>query len=64
MRITSRRAAVVYALILAFIAGVGFFVASLMMNGAEWASYFADVFCRYVLDHLAGLLSGDRKSVV
>lgn len=38
MRITSRRAAVVYALILAFIAGVGFFVASLMMNGAEWAS--------------------------
>lgn len=38
MRITSRRAAVVYALILAFIAGVGFFVANLMMNGAEWAS--------------------------
>lgn len=38
MRITSRRAAVVYALILAFIAGVGFFVASLVMNGSEWAS--------------------------
>lgn len=38
MRITSRRAAVVYALILAFIAGVGFFVANLMINGAEWAS--------------------------
>lgn len=38
MRITSRRAAVVYALILAFIAGVGFFVASLVINGPEWAS--------------------------
>ncbi len=38
MRITSRRAAVVYALILAFIAGVGIFVASLVMNGSEWAS--------------------------
>ncbi len=38
MRITSRRAAVVYALILAFIAGIGIFVASLVMNGAEWAS--------------------------
>ena len=38
MRITSRRAAVVYALILAFIAGVGIFVAGLVMNGAEWAS--------------------------
>lgn len=38
MRITSRRAAVVYALILAFLAGVGFFVASLVTDGAEWAS--------------------------
>lgn len=38
MRITSRRAAVVYALILAFIAGVGFFVVSLVLNGSEWAS--------------------------
>ena len=38
MRITSRRAAVVYALILAFIAGIGIFVAGLVMNGAQWAS--------------------------
>lgn len=38
MRITSRRAAVVYVLILAFIAGVGIFVAGLVTNGAEWAS--------------------------
>ena len=38
MRITSRRAAVVYALIIAFIAGVVIFVASLMTDGAEWAS--------------------------
>lgn len=38
MRITSKRAAIVYALIVAFIAGVGFFVASLYVNGAEWAS--------------------------
>ncbi len=38
MRITSKRAAVVYALILAFIAGVVFFVVSLVLNGSEWAS--------------------------
>ncbi|MBQ2842076.1 MAG: penicillin-binding protein [Clostridia bacterium] len=38
MRITAKRAAVVYALILAFIAGIGFFVASLMLEGSEWAS--------------------------
>ncbi len=38
MRITARRAAIIYALILAFIAGVGFFVASLVLNGSEWAS--------------------------
>ncbi len=38
MRITARRAAVVYALILAFIAGVCFFVASLVLEGSEWAS--------------------------
>lgn len=38
MRVTAKRAAVVYVLIIAFIAGVGFFVASLMTDGAEWAS--------------------------
>lgn len=38
MRITSKRAAIVYALILVFIAGVVFFVVSLMFNGSEWAS--------------------------
>lgn len=42
MRVTSRRAAVIYALILAFIAGVGIFVGSLMMNGSEWASHKAN----------------------
>ena len=38
MRITARRAAIIYALIAAFIAGIVIFVASLMLNGAEWAS--------------------------
>ncbi len=38
MRITARRAAIIYALIAAFLAGVVILVASLMLNGAEWAS--------------------------
>lgn len=38
MRVTAKRAAVVYALILAFVAGVCIFVADLMTDGAEWAS--------------------------
>lgn len=38
MRITNKRAAVLYALILAFIAGIGLFVASIVINGSEWAS--------------------------
>ena len=38
MRITARRAAIIYALILAFVAGIGFFVVSLVLNGSEWAS--------------------------
>ena len=38
MRITAKRAAIVYALIAAFLAGVCFFVVSLVMNGGEWAS--------------------------
>lgn len=38
MRITAKRAAIVYALIAAFLAGVCVFVVSLMMNGSEWAS--------------------------
>ncbi len=42
MRVTSRRAAIIYVLIVAFIAGVGFFIASLMMNGSEWASHKAN----------------------
>ncbi len=42
MRITSRRAAVVYALILAFLAGVGIFVAGLVLNGSEYASHKAN----------------------
>lgn len=42
MRITARRAAVIYALILAFLAGVGIFVVSLVMNGSEWASHKAN----------------------
>ena len=39
MRVTARRAAVLYALILAFLAGVAIFVSSLAINGAEWASH-------------------------
>lgn len=38
MRITNKRAAVLYALILAFIAGIGLFVAGIVINGSEWAS--------------------------
>ena len=38
MRITAKRAAIVYALIAAFLAGVCIFVVSLVMNGSEWAS--------------------------
>ena len=38
MRITAKRAAIIYALIAAFLAGVVIFVVSLMLNGAEWAS--------------------------
>jgi len=38
MRITARRAAIIYALIIAFIAGVTVLVVSIMLNGAEWAS--------------------------
>ena len=38
MRVTARRAAIIYALIVAFIAGVVILVASIMLNGAEWAS--------------------------
>ncbi|MBR3818424.1 MAG: hypothetical protein IKJ41_04670 [Clostridia bacterium] len=38
MRITAKRAAIVYALIAAFLAGVCIFVVSLVMNGSEWSS--------------------------
>lgn len=38
MRITAKRAAVIYVLILAFLAGTGIFVASLVIKGPEWAS--------------------------
>ena len=38
MRITNKRAAIIYALILAFVAGVVFFLVSLGVNGATWAS--------------------------
>ncbi len=38
MRITAKRAAIVYALIAAFLAGVCIFVVSLALNGSEWAS--------------------------
>lgn len=38
MKITNKRAAVVYALILAFIAGIGLFVSGIVINGSEWAS--------------------------
>lgn len=38
MKITAKRAAIIYALIIAFVAGVGIFVAGLAVNGSEWAS--------------------------
>lgn len=38
MKITAKRAAIVYALIAAFLAGVCFFVVSLVLNGGEWSS--------------------------
>ena len=38
MKITAKRAAVVYALIIAFLAGVAILTASIMVNGSEWAS--------------------------
>lgn len=38
MKITAKRAGIIYTLIAAFIAGIVIFVASLMMNGDEWAS--------------------------
>ncbi|MBQ8015085.1 MAG: penicillin-binding protein, partial [Clostridia bacterium] len=42
MRITARRAAIIYALILAFVAGIVIFLVSLFLNGAEWASHKAN----------------------
>lgn len=42
MRITAKRAAVIYALILAFIAGIAIFVVSLVLNGSQWASHKAN----------------------
>ncbi len=42
MRITARRAAVIYALILAFVAGIVIFLVSLFLNGSEWASHKAN----------------------
>lgn len=42
MRITAKRAAIIYALILAFLAGVAVFVISLVLNGSEWASHKAN----------------------
>ena len=38
MKITVRRASVFYAFLLAFFAGVAFLVASICMNGEEWAT--------------------------
>ncbi len=38
MRITAKRARIIYALIAAFLAGVVILVASIMINGPEWAS--------------------------
>ena len=38
MRITAKRAGIIYALIAAFLAGVVVLVVSLMLNGPEWAS--------------------------
>ncbi len=42
MRITARRAAIIYALILAFVAGIAIFLVSLFLNGSEWASHKAN----------------------
>ena len=39
MRVTARRAAVIYALVLAFIAGVAIMVSGFVINGSEWASH-------------------------
>lgn len=38
MRVTARRAAIIYALILAFIAGIAVFLVMLYTDGSEWAS--------------------------
>lgn len=38
MKITAKRAGIIYALIAAFLAGIVILVASIMMNGDEWAS--------------------------
>lgn len=38
MKITAKRAGIIYALIAAFLVGIVVFVASLMINGDEWAS--------------------------
>ena len=38
MKITAKRAGIIYALIVAFLAGVIILVTSIMLNGAEWAS--------------------------
>ncbi|MEE1011594.1 MAG: penicillin-binding transpeptidase domain-containing protein [Acutalibacteraceae bacterium] len=38
MKITAKRAGIIYALIAAFLVGIVIFVASLMINGDEWAS--------------------------
>lgn len=64
MKVTAKRAAVVYLLILAFIAGVGFFVASLVTDGAEWASNKAN---RHIYSGGAIVNAGtiyDRNGVV
>ena len=42
MRVTSKRAAILYALVLAFIAGLAIFVAGLVTDGSEWASHKAN----------------------
>ncbi|MBQ2813342.1 MAG: hypothetical protein IJE63_08780, partial [Clostridia bacterium] len=38
MKITAKRAGIIYALIAAFLAGIVILVASVMINGDEWAS--------------------------
>ena len=38
MKITAKRAGIIYALIAAFLVGIVIFVASIMINGDEWAS--------------------------